>query len=249
MNQQAILILLPGNLKEGGFPALLQIKDEKTTQIDGHLPPEPHIFDCYDYWRSAYSPSLRRGNEDVEVESNPMDRPLQELASDFKKSLNRWLNSSDSNWRNIRDELVANLSKNEEIEVIIQTRNQELRQLPWHLWDVFANKKAEVAIAAPKFQPPRSKLPDGDRVRILAIQGNPKLTNDQEIDNLVRDSQEIDNQADIDLLNKYFRNAEIVPLKEPKLQELGDCLWDKKGWHILFFAGHSNSRIDRKSVV
>ena len=245
MGKRVILTLLKGNF-ELGFPALLRIREDGTPpeteiQIDGHLPPALNISKQYDDWQSAYCqlPGMRS----LTAKSNPSQRPCSQLADDLTKSLNTWLNSRDNElWQKIRDGLLRNLNINDEIRVIIQAENIWLRRLPWHRWDLFAKcyTKAEVAISAPEYNPPRGRrLPSGSQVKILAILGDKKGTEDK---------KEINNDRDLNLLKQHLgKSAEIVSLLEPNPEDFRRYLWEPDGWHILFFAGHSESEIDAQS--
>ncbi|MBW4492277.1 MAG: CHAT domain-containing protein [Oscillatoria princeps RMCB-10] len=239
MGKRVIITLLKGNFQQG-FPALLRIREdgtppERDIQVEGHLPPHPKIADLYGYWKLAYDKGLGvRGS--LKTESSVTDLPCSKLAENFADSLKTWLNSGDTEWQKIRDGLQQNLRRDDEISAIIQTEDPKLRLLPWHLWDLFAQyyNKAEIAISSPQYTPSGTKTPSGNRVRILAILGDKKGTDSQ---------TEINPQADLDLLKLHLRDAEIVPLVEPQPEDFRRYLWDERGWHILFFSGHSSSEI------
>ena len=243
MGKRVIITLLKGNLQQG-FPALLRIREdgappETEIQVAGHLPAQPDIAQLYGYWKLAYGklPGLRGPFKD---ESSVTDLPCSKLAENFADSLKTWLNSGDREWQKIRDGLQQNLRRDDDIRAIIQTEDPQLRLLPWHLWDLFAQyyNKAEIALSAPQYTPSGTKTPSGNRVRILAILGDKKGTDSQ---------TEINPQADLDLLKLHLRDAEIVPLVEPHPEEFRRYLWDERGWHILFFSGHSSSEIGGKT--
>lgn len=245
MGKRVILTLLEGNFEQG-FPALLRIREdgapaEREIQVDGHLPPNLDISKQYDYWQLAYCqlPGMRS----LKPKSSPTERPCSQLIDDLIKSLNVWLNYTDSQeWQKMRDGLLRNLNVNDEIRVIIQTENIWLRRLPWHMWDLFAKyyTQAEIALSAPNYNPPLGrKLPAGNRVRILAVLGDKKGSDKQTV---------INNEIDLNLLKQHLGNqAEIVHLLEPIAKDFYRSLWNPGGWHILFFAGHSESEIDVKS--
>ncbi len=109
---------------------------------------------------------------------------------------------------------------------LIQTEDNQLRKLPWHIWRFFRDyHQGEVGLSAIEFEPGSQVKNSAKQVRILAILG---------------DSTGIDVEADRSLL-KSLPDAKTVFLVEPKRQELDEQLWDKQGWDILFFAGHSSS--------
>jgi hypothetical protein len=130
---------------------------------------------------------------------------------------------------NIQLPLSRLLHLNDEIRVIIQTNERQLRELPWHLWKFFESfPNAEIVFGSPEFQGRlKSPTPSG-KVRILAILGN---------------NTGIDLESDRQLLNK-LSGVDLHFLNEPNRQQLNDALWDTKGWDILFFAGHSQTEGD-----
>lgn len=109
--------------------------------------------------------------------------------------------------------------------VIILTRSPQLRQLPWHEWNVWKEHNVEVALGTTKTQL-RLGNSGRKRARILAILGN---------------KSGIDVSQDRKLLERLSGDAEIIFLVEPERKILNKNLWDRKGWDILFFAGHSQS--------
>ena len=68
-----------------------------------------------------------------------------------------------------------------------------------------------------------------EKIRILAIFGN---------------DERINIEADKQYFSSLSRAAEIVSLLQPTRQKLDDQLWDKKGWDIICFSGHSESKPD-----
>jgi len=82
-------------------------------------------------------------------------------------------------------------------------------------------------LSAPKYQRPNQELiiSPGTQVRILAVFG---------------DKEGIDLKKDLALLKKLSSQSEIKVLTEPQREELYEQI--EKGWHILFFAGHSYSK-------
>jgi CHAT domain len=123
------------------------------------------------------------------------------------------------------------------VQIIVQTEDQLLRRLPWQEWDTLAgytSRGVEVAIGATNFQRVRQKQAPQMRAtaRILVVFGDQNLGFEAE-------------QGFIENLRRY--GAEPVILKQPKRLELEASLKDPQGWHIFFFAGHSES--DRSKRV
>lgn len=155
------------------------------------------------------------------------------------KELNAWLNSGNS-WQKIRSWLDQYLDKSEsEIRVIIQTESYLLRQLPWQAWDIFDNHypQAEIALSPPEYEPPEgwNSSRKQTQFKILVVLGE-------------------DNNIDVSFDEKLFNNikshgAKIEYLKNPTLEELRTTLVEEPGWHIFFFAGHSETREDGKGIL
>lgn len=232
MDKRVILTLMEGSFEQG-FRAILRISSNSTPaegaiQLLGKLPPALNVLDAFKSWQLAYHQLVMPHCRIKAKRAQVTNISCLQLGSDLVECLNEWLNSGFREWQNIRDGLQRHLSDTDEIEVIIQTSDRILRQLPWHLWDLFEHYPlAEVVLSAPEYQPPKkwsAKNANG-KVRILAILGN---------------SQGIDIEKDRAFLEQLSAQAEIEFLVEPQPEELNDQLWEK-GWDILFFAGHSSS--------
>jgi hypothetical protein len=231
MAKRVILTLMEGNFEQG-FPVILWIKEDGATAetvIQGRLPPAPDILELFNNWQLAYRQLVMPHSRIKPKPAQVTNFSSRELGSELEHRLNDWLNLGSRDWQKIRDGLQRNLCETEEIQVIIQTENVQLRRLPLHLWDLFDNHytKAEIALSAPEYKPQDSTTPVSNKVRILAILG---------------DSTGIDVQKDKAILDQ-LPNAETTFLVEPQRQELTNLLWEKQ-WEILFFAGHSFSQVD-----
>lgn len=176
---------------------------------------------------------------------------FQEIANDFKHNLNQWLHNS--NWfdengdrdRKIPTTLEKYCQLIEEVQIFVQTEDRKLRGLPWQEADIFtkffdAHKDTELSISATDFERPDQKqtlLVDA-RIRILAIFGDPELSSK------TKKGQKTEEEL---LLNIEKRGVSITLLPQPDLKTLEETLQDPKGWHILFFSGHSRS--DRNGKI
>lgn len=139
----------------------------------------------------------------------------------MSRNFNLWLKSPQ--FSHVREELVAHLNENDEVRFMLQTSNIQVRQLPWHLWDILERyPKAEISVSSPKFKKVTSVKVANNQVNILAILG---------------DDDGINVEADRKILNSISA-AKVKFLVKPNRQELNDQLWEKS-WDILFFAGHS----------
>ncbi|WP_413165348.1 CHASE2 domain-containing protein [Capilliphycus salinus ALCB114379] len=195
----------------------------------GSLPPAPDLEQLYKQWQLLYNALSQRLGWSVRIKIDS-EEILQVSEIDFHRTcielqiqMNTWLNSQP--FRRIDQQLRRYLSPNDEIRIILETDNDQLRRLPWHLWDFFEDyPHAEMALSTVESVGIYSQTQPG-KVRILAVLGN---------------SVGVDIEADRQLL-EALPDGEIVFLKEPRRRELDEHLWDKQGWDILFFAGHSHT--------
>ncbi|KAB8330111.1 CHASE2 domain-containing protein [Scytonema tolypothrichoides VB-61278] len=246
MNRLVVLNLGQGNLYEG-FPVVTAYIGEADNlyqmKFSANLPAAREIPELYHHWKSLYSafyyrPFLRLGVQDIEeiddtfefeedTVTNISEVEIKDLCDQLYNCLNLWLNSVE--FRKIEQQLRTHFKPSEEIRFIVETNDNLLRRLPWHVWNLFDDYPlAEVALSASEYQQPQ-KFPKNiqknqkSSMRILAIFGN---------------SQEIDISQDRIFLENLLTGAEIQFLVEPSLDELNNQLW-QQGWDILFFAGHS----------
>jgi hypothetical protein len=230
-----VLSLGNGNL-HNGFPTvtaqLWEQSDSQPIKFTGCLPAAPEISELYKYWQLLYSALYQRLdlNPRIEIDdgdvTNVSSVEFSHLCQRLSKEINIWLNSES--FRHIEQQLRTYLHWDEEIRFMIETSDNLLKRLPWHLWQFFEDyPKAEVALSDTEYQKPKkiiTKKPKS-QVRILAIFGN---------------SKGIDLRKDRIFLQQLSEQAEIEFLVEPRLEILHDQLW--KEWDILFFAGHSFSK-------
>nr|WP_242022579.1 CHASE2 domain-containing protein [Trichocoleus sp. FACHB-90] len=203
-------------------------------KFTGSLSADPEIPKLYRDWQLTYKSLSRRLGWRLRISieagavNNVSEVKFRDLCQRLQNRINAWLNSES--FSNINLQLRTHLNPSEEIRVIIETDDDLLRRLPWFLWNFFDHyPKAEVALSVPEYKRVKP-LPKktADRVRILAILGN---------------SEGIDLQKDRAILEQLPK-ADAVFLVEPQKQELDSSLWDKQGWDILYFAGHSSSQTE-----
>ncbi|WP_017721564.1 AAA-like domain-containing protein [Kamptonema formosum] len=211
-----------------GFPVTLQIGEDgahPSIEVHGRLP-KASIPQDYQQWQTAYR-SLGRGVRLESPAGQVTHCSIKDSSQVLSASINTWLKSEE--FRPIREKLLQTLTPDNEVRVIVQTKNAQLRRLPWQLWDFFEGyPKAEVALSAPAYEGVARAWQAKSKVRILAILG---------------DKTDIDINADRQFLEK-LPGAETEFLAEPKPDEVNKKLWDERGWDILFFAGHSSSKPD-----
>ncbi|MCC5666043.1 substrate-binding domain-containing protein [Nostoc sp. CHAB 5784] len=227
-----------------GFLVILTAKnlDEET---EGFLPPlPPNLESSFNEWQSAYrqieavrscvapAPGLRLTPKSVTIHSHG------EHTGAVKDYLNQWLNSGDSRWQPIRDRLIAIAQQlhesNDEIRVIIDAKDIDLRRLPWQAWNLLEEHypNAEVALSAPKSSNTKiNKLvPKSTKVRILVAVGR---------------SDGINTKDDLKVIQDLETDGvEVRCLIKPSRRDLCDALWDEQGYHIFVFTGHSGSQED-----
>ena len=236
MSQLVVLSLGQGDL-HNGFPTvtaqLWESGNPQPMKFVGGLPAAPEIPELYRYWQLLYQALYRRLDWCPRLEINTGDVTnvseveFSDLCNQLQNSINAWLNSEP--FRNIDQQLRTKLDCSLEVRFIIETSDNYLRRLPWHLWNFFEHyPKAEVALSAPEYQRPKKSLTKtpGAKVNILAIFGN---------------SKGIDLEKDRAFLEQLSDKAQTEFLVEPQPEELNNQLWEK-GWDILFFAGHSSSK-------
>lgn len=239
MRKRVILTLGEGSFNEG-FQVFLRIRNEGDTDdshsCTGNLLYAPDIPQVLNEWQTAYDQWVRTSRiipHPGQVTNVSVERMIERInlsSQQLNNCLNRWLRSDFSEWRRLREQLMQHLSREDEIRFIIETKDNIIRQLPWHLWDFFQGyQQVEFAFSQQQFRTPQPPEPS-NRVRILVILGY--------------DSGEINVNLDIAILQQELRDeAEIIFLRQPQRQKLNEQLWNQQ-WHIFYFAGHSASQAD-----
>ncbi|NET86918.1 MAG: CHASE2 domain-containing protein [Kamptonema sp. SIO1D9] len=239
MMGKLVVLTLEGNLEEQGFRVHLEIGVEgmrPDLEMTKELPANPELAThLEEHWLEKYRPlgaPYRIKPTEIINEGAINLRECQESAKQLEAEFKDWLEAES--FREIDRELRSELSREEEIRVLIRTEDRQLQKLPWHLWDfVKSYGKAEVGLSPPeyrrtdRFQQITGKL----RIRILAILGH---------------QEGIDTQKDRQLLKK-LPNAEVTFLVEPSYLEINDRLWEQD-WDIIFFAGHSLTEGDEGRI-
>jgi hypothetical protein len=208
------------------------------TKSVGSLPPAPEISQLYTNWQSSYRRQMelnfrREESNNPKMGSKSRLEPksgvtnyskldIDDAGEDLKARMNEWLKSPS--FTRTRDRLLMTVMPDEEIRFIVETDNSQLRLLPWHLWEFFDyHPNAEVALSPLEFDRPfRHTVIPRTECRILAILG---------------DSTGIDIESDREELKKL--PIQTVFLAEKSRAEVNQAFWERQGWDILFFAGHS----------
>ncbi len=248
MSKVVVLNLGKGSVQTG-FPFVTaQLKlSGKVMQFTGSLPALPKLVELYRRWQLFYEllykarsinirsiqPLINQDEDDDDITideadiTHVSDADFNDVCQQLKINLDNWLDSPE--FRTIERQLRKELHPEDEIHFIIQTEDNQLRKIPWYNWQFFEDyPHAEMSLSSLNFEPGKIKHTSGKKVRILAIIG---------------DSTGIDVETDKQLIAN-LTGVEAVFLVEPQRQQLDELLWDKRGWDILFFAGHSNTQYD-----
>ena len=239
MDPLVVLHLGKGNCQEGLPAVTAQLWLERDSgqapvQCLGSLPANPKLAELQYRWKELYealhSSFWKRSSSPIEFDpeavTNVSRVDFRQLCKTLQTELNSWLN--EPGFRNIDQQLRSRLNKDEGIRFIIETEDPLLQKLPWHLWTFLEHHaQVEMAFSSQEYDktPPIPNHRMGQRMRILVVLG---------------DSKGLDIQLDRKIIEDS--DAETVVLTEPKLSDLNQYLWDKQGWDILFFAGHSTSQ-------
>lgn len=232
---KVVQLKIEGDWEREGFGVTMSIGSEgeyPKQAIAGRLPPAPELLASLKDWQEKYQDlkkcyRIRPGRtfSDNETPSQRIDN-CERSADQLKHRLWEWLDSQD--FRQIDKRLREELNRSEAIGLIICTKDWQLQQLPWELWDcVDRYRNVGVALGPLEYESIPKLLPKTrkQKVKILAIMG---------------DSKRINITEDRQLLEEKLPDAEIKFLIEPQRREINDQLWEQP-WDIIFFAGHSQT--------
>jgi CHASE2 domain-containing sensor protein len=243
MSKLIIISLGNGNLHSGFSRVTAQLWTPGHTlpeQFVGSLPPAPFLIELYQRWQALYRALCNRqslrsfaplddSDDDLDIDkagiTNVSQANFEELCQQLRLSLNHWLRSSD--FLNIERKLRSLLAPTEDIRLILETSDFWLWRLPWQQWDWLQDyPRADIAFSSPEYRRRGESPVFRKRIRILAILGS---------------SEGIDLQEEANFLQD-LPDAETTFLANPSRQEFNAQLWNKQGWDILFFAGHSQTQ-------
>ncbi|MGD1808563.1 ABC transporter substrate-binding protein [Dapis sp. BLCC M126] len=216
---------------------LIDTKDTNFHSIDGFLPCLPSQLEkSFKEWKEAYYEleDVRKVATRLSPKS-VINYSSAEQKEQVKITLNQWLDSGESSWQPIRDELIAVLSSlqssGEEIRLFLDIQNPNLRRIPWQEWSLFESRFPQTEIAIRVRGKSRFKgVRKLSKVRIIAIVGK---------------SDGINTELDLEVIQKLKeKGAEVKYLHQPTREILSNALREEPGYHILVFAGHSCSKED-----
>jgi len=223
-----------GNLESGCEHITVEIRDEDDkliAQDNARLPSSPQLWKLYKSWKSSFISRFggriiipqHSGSSSSEVETS-----LSECINKFPRAFNQWLNCDD--FRPIEKLLRNHLSFDIPISFTVKAEDNQLRRLPWYLWEFFEDyQTAEPTLAFSSYESGRIGKSKRDNVRILVVIG---------------DSQGIDTEVDKKVFSEQMGDARVTILSQPSRQKLDESLWNNQGWDILAFLGHSGSSED-----
>jgi uncharacterized protein YjbI with pentapeptide repeats len=204
----------------------------------GILGCEDDVIAAYHHWQTVYRQHLTSATRiDIPSQQNTnLKQPdrfsnaeatqinkCQLTAQTLKQEINQWLDSSK--FKSIRELMLQELHPTESIQIVLQTDELGIRQLPFQLWDFFDRfTHAEISIASNNYRSIVKHKLSNKNIEILAVFGSSEGLN-----------LEFDRQS----LTK-IPNARVEFSIEPTRQILNDKLWERP-WDIIFFAGHSAS--------
>ena len=226
-----------GNLDLGCDRVTVEIRDDDDKLIargNGSLPDSPQLWNLYNSWKSSFR--SRFGGRIVIPQnsgsrSSMVETTLSECINQFPRDFNRWLNCDD--FRPIEKLLRNHISLNATINFTVEAEDNQLRRLPWYLWEFFDDyHHAEPSLAFSKYESGRIGKSKRDNVRILVVIG---------------DSQGINTEVDKKIFSESLGDTIVKILSQPSPFDLDECLWDEQGWDILAFLGHSKSADDGSS--
>ncbi|NMG59159.1 CHAT domain-containing protein [Geitlerinema sp. P-1104] len=251
-----VVLKLDGDLEHHGFKVFLEIGvDDQLPQVEmmGYLPANPPLAQqLHQHWQQHYRSigapyirSLSSPDSFPTPESSP--QPLsnyrikpkgsfashhegrfvacQQSARQLAHLFSQWLQSPEFHRLDLC--LREELSKTQEIELLIRCDRPDIKKLPWHLWSFSQRyQKTEVSFGSLVASSPYVAQPTlNSTVKILAILGH---------------AQGINTQCDRQFL-ETLPQAAVEFLVEPSRHDINHKLW-QDSWDIVFFAGHSETR-------
>ncbi|MDJ0704308.1 MAG: CHASE2 domain-containing protein [Leptolyngbyaceae cyanobacterium MO_188.B28] len=206
---------------------------------EGSLPADLKLATLHTHWRQLYKTYYQNLGMPIRLDildsvedgvDNFSWAEFSLICQQLPQQLNAWLRAEL--FQGIERQLRNRLRPNEDIQIIIETEDLQLRHLPWRLWNFLEDyPQADVALSLPQYErvTPTATATPGE-VRILGVLG----------DCASLDGREIDVQTDKHFIEQ-LSGADPKFLAEPSIKELNDQLWEQD-WDIFFFAGHSSSQ-------
>ncbi|MEX6776907.1 molecular chaperone TorD, partial [Limnospira fusiformis NRMCF6962] len=106
-------------------------------KFTGALPPAPELDGIYRRWNLIYQalyrrpgwyPRIKINQEDI---TNVSEVEFADICQQYIEVINQWLGAET--FRNIDRQLRSHLYHDDEIQLILETDDELVRRLPWHL--------------------------------------------------------------------------------------------------------------------
>ncbi|NEN88746.1 MAG: CHASE2 domain-containing protein [Okeania sp. SIO3H1] len=230
----------------------------------GFLPAHPKLALLIEqHWSKKYreigSPARKLTGQTIEVRATLSQRIKEcvDSAKLIKDELRSWLKSPE--FSNVDRQLREAITSDEEIRVLICTKNRILYQIPWEEWDLIKHhSKTELIFSkyTALLQDDEDSSGSGSQKSAENQSSNmhqirsqpqnqlfnpiigPKVT----ILAILGHSEGIDIKTDRQYL-EGLKDADVTFLVEPRRKDINEQLWEQS-WDIIFFAGHSETEND-----
>ena len=229
-----------GSLRTGFALVTMQLWQDGQLIVkqQGQLPKNPQLAELYRHWRSLYLAYYQNSRPPLRIDFVADESPLNFSLAEFKQvcqqlkdQLNIWLDNPS--FTNIPWHLGIHLHPREEIEIVIETEELQIRQLPWHQWNFLENYPwAEIALSLPEYkQASFTNNHHPSKIKVLGVIGNP-----------------VDNELETDrAILEQMPQARVKFLERPTIAEFKKQL--RQDWDIFFFAGHSSSEVETGKLL
>ena len=231
--KKIIIKLGNGDLAAGFSSVNIELKatDRTIWEDKCSLQAAPDLKSSLNQWELLYKEIVRLNRDELHrgvkfasrAITNVSIQDLRNLHDRLKIELNKWLNESD--FARIEKALRTKLNASEEITVVIQASQRSIWQLPWYLWNFFADYPLAVEVFSnPENTNVSNPLiqPNG-KVDILALFGADPLLD------LDRDFQCLQSLPDVNL----------QPFETTSAQDIVDRL--NLNPDLLYISGHGES--------
>ncbi len=229
-----IVIKIGAGTIETGYVAAVQIGNEGVTaqaEVQARLSAAPDLPGLYQRWQDSYrqlglSYRLAAIASPTNVSyASEMER-CRSLSNQLRLRVSRWLSGKD--FQPIREKILEQLSPQDAARILLQTQDPLLQRLPWYELNFFQRyRNAEVGVCLPCYQQVSYQGSRSRQVKVLAVIG---------------EATGLDTRMDRELLSR-LPNADVKVLNAPSRERFTCELWNRSGWDILYFAGHSQSHL------
>jgi len=152
------------------------------------------------------------------------------LADSLSKKMNDWLNAKS--FDPVRNLIMKECKRTDQIRLHVRTQILELRELPWHTWDILNSYNFGVVYSPVRSSKPREvitqKQASKKKIKILVIKGD--------------SSEGLKTEIDLQILSKIPPDiAEITYLVKDVTQTKINHHLCNYSYDFLYYAGHSES--------